>query len=506
MGDVFREVLNLSEHRSIKIKKMSLMVLGSSSHAGKSTVVSAICRCLYNHGYRCAPFKSQNMSLNSYVTGDGSEIGIAQAVQAAAAGIDPSAEMNPVLLKPKGDRSSQVVLLGRPYKDVRIGEYYKETDHLLTVAVDSYHSLEKKYGNVVVEGAGGAAEMNLYDRDIANVLLAMELDIPIVIVGDIERGGIFAQLIGTFELLPDKVRRNVSGFIINKFRGDPSLFEDGVSIIEEKTGVKVLGVLPYCHVGLLSEDSLSIADKNNAVTAKKPVTIGVVRLPRISNFSDFEPLERYAEVRYIDPEGSFEGIDCLVLPGTKNTIDDLGILRSVGFEEKLRSLIERKVPVFGICGGLQMLGREIVDSGVESGMPCTVKGFSVLDIKTEFLGYEKTTVRVTRRSSGIGPILSGVDSVSGYEIHMGSTSPGKDTSEAFIGDGAVSADGLVIGTYMHGLFENVNIARALIDYLCERKGITFEDPVFVDEDAFDILCETFEKNVDVNSVLEFFSK
>lgn len=461
--------INLFSFSTDLMKIMSLMILGSSSHAGKSTIVTAICRMLYNHGYSCAPFKSQNMSLNSYVTSDGKEIGIAQAIQAMAAGVEPAAEMNPILLKPKGDRTSQIVLLGRPYKDIRIGEYYNETGQLLETALKSYYSLEEKFGNIVVEGAGGAAEMNLYDRDIANILLAERLNIPIVIAGDIERGGIFAQLIGTYQLLPDNVRKNVVGFIINKFMGDQDLFRKGISIIEEKTGIKVLGVMPYSHVELPSEDSLSIQDKLKHNSEDKPVNIGVVRLDKISNFSDFEPLERYAEILYLNPADSFEDIDCLILPGTKNTIDDLNILKISGFDRKLKTLIDKKIPVFGICGGFQMLGRVIEDSGIESGEPFTVEGFGILDLKTEFLEYEKTTAKVRRRSLGKGPILSRIDEASGYEIHMGKTELGDEVTEAFEGEGAVSPDGMIIGTYMHGLFNNENVVCALMRYLYEQK-------------------------------------
>lgn len=488
---------------------MSLMVLGSSSHAGKSTVVAAICRCLYNHGYSCAPFKSQNMSLNSYVTSDGDEIGIAQAVQAMAAGIEPSAEMNPILLKPKGDRSSQIVLMGKPYKDIKIGEYYNETEYLLDIAIKAYKTLEERYGNIVVEGAGGAAEMNLYKRDIANILLAKKLEIPIIIVGDIERGGIFAQLIGTYELLPEDVRKNVVGFIINKFRGEPSLFTEGISIIEERTGVKVLGVLPFSPVELPSEDSLSIQDKADNCSGGKPVKIGIVRLERISNFSDFEPLERYAEIEYLSPSDSFEDIDCLILPGTKNTIDDLELLKSSGFDEKLNRILERKIPVFGICGGFQMLGKEIEDSGIESGESCIREGFGVLDIKTRFSDYEKTTVRITRKSSRKGPILSGIDEASGYEIHMGKTVLGESAGEAFEGDGAVSPDGLVIGTYMHGLFNNGDVVSALMRYLYRVKGLDFESPGTNESDirdAFDRLSSRFETYIDIRTILDYFYK
>ncbi|MBN1431686.1 MAG: cobyric acid synthase [Methanomicrobiaceae archaeon] len=488
---------------------MSLMILGSSSHAGKSTVVAAICRCLYNNGYSCAPFKSQNMSLNSYVTNDGEEIGIAQAIQAMAAGVEPTSEMNPVLLKPKGDRTSQVVLLGKPYKDIKIGEYYKETDYLLDIALKSYYSLEEKYGNIVVEGAGGAAEINLYNRDIANILLAKRLNIPIIIVGDIERGGIFAQLIGTYQLLPEDVKKNVKGFIINKFRGDPSLFDEGVSIIEEKTGIKVLGVLPYSKFELPSEDSLSIQDKKNSEIKERPVKIGVVKLDRISNFSDFEPLERYADIHYIDPSDSFDHIDCLILPGTKNTIDDLKKLKSLGFDKKLKKMIERKILIFGICGGFQMLGNEITDSGIESGNSCNENGFGLLDIKTEFSTYDKTTIKVRRKSSGKYPVLSKIDEASGYEIHMGRTNLGDDVTEAFEGDGAVSQDGLIIGTYMHGLFNNNDMICALMNHLYEQKGLEFSTenlPETSIQNAFEELYKQFKENVNVDDVLDYFNK
>lgn len=254
---------------------MSLMILGTASNVGKSTIVAAICRSIAKKGMDIAPFKSQNMSLNSYVTNDGSEIGIAQATQAFAAMKMPVAEMNPVLLKPKGDRTSQIILLGKPYRDVYIGEYYKETDYLLEIAHESYQKLKSEYGNVVVEGAGGAAEVNLYKRDIANILLAKKLNLPIIIVGDIERGGIFAQIIGTYNLLPDDVRKNVIGFIINKFRGDPTLFDEGIKIIEEKTNLPVIGLIPYVNLPLPSEDSLSLQDKK---AINSPVKIAVIRL------------------------------------------------------------------------------------------------------------------------------------------------------------------------------------------------------------------------------------
>ena len=300
------------------------MVVGTSSHVGKSVTVAAICRCLVRRGIRVAPFKSQNMSLNSFVTADGGEIGIAQAMQAWASRLSPTTDMNPVLLKPKGDRVSQVVLFGHPYKDVPIADYYAETPYLLTEAVAAFHRLMQEYGQVVVEGAGGAAEVNLYDRDIANTLLAENLKIPLVLVADIERGGVFAQIYGTLKLLPEAVRPLVRGIIINKFRGDPAnlcLRNNHYRESHRDTGA---GVVPYFSIPIPSEDSLSIADK---VHRDLPVRIAVIRLPHVSNFTDFELLEQYASVEYVPCGASLAGDDCIVIPGTKNTIEDLAVLK-----------------------------------------------------------------------------------------------------------------------------------------------------------------------------------
>ncbi len=445
---------------------MSLIVLGTASHVGKSVTVAALCRALYRRGISVAPFKSQNMSLNSYVTADGSEIGIAQAVQAFAAGIEPRADMNPVLLKPKGEAVSQVVLLGQPYKDVQIRDYYAETDMLLEEAVEAFERLRRRFGHVVVEGAGGAAEVNLYDRDIANIRLARRLALPIVLVADIERGGVFAQVYGTLALLPEDIRPLVVGVIINKFRGDAGLFASGVTKLEELTGVRVLGVVPYTEIRLPSEDSLSLGDKGQQA-AGRPVRIAVVRLPRIANFTDFEVLEQHASVDYVPPGTPLAGYDCIILPGTKNTVEDLAVLNRAGTGEELRLARERGVPIIGICGGYQMLGRCIIDTGIESGTPGEHPGFGLLDVTTAFSGYHKTTVQVRRRASALGPILSRMGEVAGYEIHMGETEQGS-TPEAFAGEGAATPDGLVFGTYMHGLFQNPGAVNALLAHLSVR--------------------------------------
>ncbi|MFA5237257.1 MAG: cobyric acid synthase [Methanoregula sp.] len=480
---------------------MSLMVVGSSSHVGKSVTVAAICRCLVRRGIRVAPFKSQNMSLNSFVTKDGGEIGMAQAMQAWAAWLSPATDMNPVLLKPKGDCVSQVVLFGHPYKDVPIADYYKETPFLLTEAVAAFRRLLQEYGQVIVEGAGGAAEINLYDRDIANTLLAANLRIPLILVADIERGGVFAQIYGTLLLLPEPVRPLVRGIIINKFRGDPAIFAPGVKMIEELAGVPVLGVVPYFTLPLPSEDSLSLEDK----TARAyPVRIAVIRLSHISNFTDFELLEQYAAVEYVSCGEPLSGYDCIIIPGTKNTIDDLAALKEKGTDRELRDARARNVPVIGICGGYQMLGKTLLDEGFESAAG-TYEGLGLLDCVTRFSSYSKNTTQVKREARPVPPLLSAMGTVTGYEIHMGVTGDGKD-SEAFCGDGRVSADGLVFGTYMHGLFLNPSAANALLSYLYRKKGLPFTTITNGGDDPYDTLATLFEQHVDMTALLALLNE
>jgi adenosylcobyric acid synthase len=475
---------------------MSLFVMGSASHVGKSVTVAAICRCLVRRGITVAPFKSQNMSLNSYVTPDGGEIGMAQAMQAVAAKVTPGTDMNPVLLKPKGDCISQVVLYGRPYKDIHIAAYYQETPELLTKALESYERLKSAFGQVVVEGAGGAAELNLYDRDIANTLLAKTLRIPVILVADIERGGVFAQIYGTIELLPEEIRPLVKGIIINKFRGDPAIFAPGVEKIEELTGIPVLGVVPWFAIPLPSEDSLSLGDKK---TKHSGVRIGVIRLPKISNFTDFELLEQYAAVEYVPCGTSLEEYDCIIIPGTKNTIDDLHALVRTGTDRHILAAREKGIPVIGICGGYQMLGKTLIDAGFESDAG-TYEGLGLLDCVTRFASYEKNTVQVTRKACHVPPLLSTMGEVSGYEIHMGVTESVRD-HEALEGDGRVSDDGLVFGTYLHGLFLNPAAADALLSYLFAKKGLPYKPIPAGKEDPYDALADLYEEYVDMDAIV-----
>jgi adenosylcobyric acid synthase len=423
---------------------------------------------------------------------------MAQAMQAAAAKVIPETDMNPVLLKPKGECISQVVLNGRPYKDVHISDYYQETPELLKKALESFERLKSTYGHVVVEGAGGAAELNLYDRDIANTQLARTLRIPMILVADIERGGVFAQIYGTIELLPPDIRPLVKGIIINKFRGDPTIFVSGVKKIEELTGIPVLGVVPYFSILLPSEDSLSIGDKK---PKQSLIRIAVIRLPKISNFTDFELLEQHAAVDYVLPGVSLKGYDCVIIPGTKNTVEDLAEIFRTGADREISAMRRSGTPIIGICGGYQMLGKKLVDTGFESSEGI-YDGLGLLDCITRFESYEKNTFQVRRTACLVPPILSAIGEVSGYEIHMGVTGTGNNR-EALEGDGRVSDDGLVFGTYLHGLFLNPSAVNALLSYLYKRKGLPFIPIPEGDPDPYDALADLFEEYVNMDAIETF---
>ncbi len=476
------------------------MVLGTTSHSGKSTIVAALCRILRNRGLKVAPFKSQNMSLNSWVTSEGKEMGIAQAVQAWAAGVEPTELMNPILLKPKGDRTSQVIVFGVPTADKSAEEYYQGIDGLKTVVDRAIEELEREYDYIVVEGAGGGAEINLYDRDIANIYVAKKLGAPIILVGDIERGGVFASLYGTIELLPPDIRPLVRGFVINKFRGDPAILDPGLEMLEELTGVPVLGVMPYLDLNLPSEDSVSLGDKRGDGEGDKggeKVEIAVIRLTRISNFTDFEPLEREARVRYVSPGQPLGRPDAVIIPGTKNTVADLEEMRTRGTDREILALRDEGVPILGICGGYQILGRKIVDMGIENTTD-SIPGLGLLDLETRFDRYEKRTVQVEKTVTGDGPILGPIkgEKVWGYEIHMGMTT--SQEPPAFGDDGAVGGDGLVIGTYLHGIFQNQNFKEAFLDYLYKRKNLVRRSAL--EGDGYDELASATEKYLDMEKI------
>jgi adenosylcobyric acid synthase len=456
-----------------------IMVQGTGSYVGKSVVTAALCRYFREEGYRVAPFKAQNMSNNSFVTPDGREISRAQAFQAAACGIEPAVEMNPVLLKPSSDHTSQVVVLGKPVRPMTAREYHAYQPQLTRVIQESLECLSGQNDIVVIEGAGSPAEINLREFDIVNMAVARMSRTPVILVADINLGGVFAWLVGTLELLEPEDRSLVKGFVINKFRGDVSLLDSGIRWLEAKTGKSVLGVLPFLlDLAIQEEDAIPEPKWKNA----KPydpdkINVAVILLPHISNATDFDALEREPDVvmHYLArlPSPLEPLPDLLILPGSKSTIADLEYLRSAGFAEHIYHCHERQVPVAGICGGLQMLGKRLLDpAGVESQQK-DAKGLGLLDLTTTF-ETEKRTERVRARSTEYD------SEVQGYEIHMGKTAGPPSLPPMFRllddngaltdrTDGARSADGLVWGTYIHGVFDAAGFRRNYINSLRRRR-------------------------------------
>jgi adenosylcobyric acid synthase len=503
-----------------------LMVQGTASSVGKSVIAAGLCRLLRRRGARVAPFKAQNMSLNAAVTAEGGEIARSTAVQAEAAGVEPTVDMNPILLKPEADMRSQVIVRGRVWGRRQASDYFRRRLELWPVVVESLERLRVTYDVVVAEGAGSPVELNLRAGDLVNMRLARHAGASVVLVGDIDRGGVFAQLIGTLDLLEPEERALVKGTIVNRFRGDPGLFVDGVRILEQRTALPVFGVVPWVpDLGLAEEDgaTLDLASSSRASDAET-VRIAVLRLPRIANFDDFGALERTPGVAlgYVDRPDGLVGADLLVLPGSKSTVDDLEFLRRRGLAEALVAARRRGTPVLGVCGGLQMLGRAIHDpDGVESALP-TAPGLGLLRHETVF-APGKRTARVRARVEATHGPLAGAHGreVEGYEIHAGRSveredgAPvaGEDEDDAAPlrvlmrggaavdePEGALSADGLVFGTYLHGLFENEPVRRALVDWLRARRGL---GPAAAARsvDPYERWADLLEASLDVPSLL-----
>lgn len=465
-----------------------LMVQGTASHVGKSVLVSALCRIFRQDGFRVAPFKAQNMSNNSYVTRDGGEIGRAQAVQAEAAGVEARVEMNPVLLKPEADHLSQVVLMGRPMLSARTHDYIGLKAQLWESVHTSLDILREDYDIVVIEGAGSPAEINLKASEIVNMRVAKHANAPVLLCGDIDRGGVFAALVGTLILLEPEEQALVKGLVINKFRGDPKLLYDGLTWLEERTGVPVLGMINHFRdIHIPEEDSvaldLPVRGQDNAV-----LDIAVIQLPHISNFDDFDPLDREngVAVRYVESVADLRRPDLLILPGTKTTIPDLVWMEKQGFTEAIRELHSNGTAVIGICGGYQMLGTRLYDpDGIESSV-AEMGGLGLLPLETVFAG-SKETHRIKGEVMEDTGLLAGSkgSSITGYEIHMGRTTgegvgiPFRilDRTDAPVTaetgyEGAIDATGRVMGTYIHGLFQNGGLRQALLGSLAQAKGVT----------------------------------
>jgi adenosylcobyric acid synthase len=487
----------------------TLMVQGTASSVGKSLLVAALCRYFHQKGLRVAPFKSQNMSNNSFVTSERLEIGRAQAMQAEACGIEPSVDMNPVLLKCESDHRVQVIILGKAGASLSGEAYYHYSPQLKPVITDALNRLKEKVDLVILEGAGSPAEVNLQSRDLANMFAAKTADAPVLLVGDIDRGGVFASLIGTMDLLLPEDRPRVKGLIINKFRGNLEILKSGLDIIEQKTGVPILGVLPYLEGLRIAEEDAAVLDSRKE-NSPAPLKIKVIHFPRISNFDDFQPLERESsvELQFIEkPEDAVEA-DLLILPGTKSTMDDLRWLRVQGFESVLKNRAQSGLPLLGVCGGYQMLGEVIEDPNHEESQESSVAGLGLLPIGTQF-EKEKVTAQseITAANENSIFLSAGSERLRTYEIHMGRvvvreiaqplfrvhSRNGKVVDEM---EGAVK--GSVAGTLMHGLFENDKLRQSLISYLGRRKGLSLSADAFSKEAEYDRLAEMIRNHLDTN--------
>jgi adenosylcobyric acid synthase len=446
------------------MKAKVLMIQGSSSSAGKSLLVTALCRIYARRGIKVAPFKAQNMSNNAAVCADGSEIGRAQALQAAASGIAPIADMNPVLIKPEADARSQIILMGRPWQTLEAKTYYKKKEILWEHVTQSLDRLRQAYKLVIIEGAGSPAELNLKRGDIVNMAVARYAKSPVLLVGDIDRGGIFAQLLGTLWLLEPEERDLLRGFVVNKFRGDLALFEDGVQILEQKSGIPVLGVIPYLRgLSLPDEDAVSVEVASRAVqpASASQTDIAVLALPRIANFDDFDPLraEPGVHIRHVDSASQLGEPHAIIIPGTKSTIADLEWLRQTGLAEAVTKFAQKGAVVVGLCGGYQMLGESIHDPLHVESKNDSIDGLGLLPVSTTF-AQKKATYQVQAKILNFESLLG--EMIQGYEIHMGETQSqsqwleitSRNGEPVKVLDGSVSSNGRVWGCYLHGLFHN----------------------------------------------------
>ncbi len=525
-----------------------IMIQGTMSGAGKSLITAGLCRIFKQDGLRTAPFKSQNMALNSFITGEGLEMGRAQVMQAEAAGVLPSVRMNPILLKPTSDNGSQVIVNGEVVGNMPAREYFQYKKTLGPVIMEAYRSLAAEYDVIVVEGAGSPAEINLKSFDIVNMGLAKMLDAPVLLVGDIDRGGVFAQLAGTMLLLEEEEKARVKGLIINKFRGDRTILDPGVEMLKKYTDVPVAGIISYMHVDLEDEDSLAPrlsagagGGDGTALRAKEEAHIGiaVIRLPHISNFTDFQALERIpgVDLHYVRKESELGQPDLVLLPGTKNTMSDLQWMRECGLESRILKLAAAGVPIMGICGGYQMLGRELSDpEAVETGG--RMRGMGLLPMRTIFEGQKvrAQVFGVTGQLQGFWKEISGTP-YEGYEIHMGRTiweEAGAETwtqdagagaeicpqaadtkeklgSQTAEGRGRVLSRDNICGTYVHGVFDSKEMQQAVVSMLMHRKGLEADTSLFIDhksykEKQYDILADGIRANMDMDMIYRILNR
>lgn len=491
-----------------------IMFQGTSSNAGKTLTVAALCNLLSRKGYRVTPFKSQNMSLNSYTTVDNDEMSIAQVMQSEAAGIEPNCNMNPILLKPKEDFTSQVIVHGKPAGNMRFDDYQNKFRNQAIKAIEeSLEYLKEDYDITVIEGAGSPAEINMYDKDLANMLIARMTDADVILVADIDQGGVFASIVGTYFLIPEEDRKRIKAVIINKFRGNADVLKPGIEKIEELTNIPVIGIIPFDEtLNLPEEDSASLSTHHFSENEK--ITIGTLRLPRISNFTDIDPLdyEKDVGIKLVSIYDDFDDLDALIIPGTRNTINDMEELKKSGAFDKIKE-ISKKIPIIGICGGYQMLSKEIIDEKCLESKHGSVEGLNLLDITTEFGQIDKVVQQsegTIMTDSSIG--LKKDTHVTGYELHEGITKlndveplikikKGHGNDQSCQYDGAIKDN--ICGTYFHGIFHNFEFRRNFTDSLRIKKGL---EPLGLTKDDFkeskrvnyDQLGDLFANNVDMS--------
>ncbi len=504
----------------IKMRAKTLMIQGTSSSVGKSVLVTALCRIFKQDGFRVAPFKAQNMALNSFVTKDGEEMGRAQVVQAEAAGIEPRVDMNPVLIKPEADAKSQVIVRGKVAKTISAEKYYRYTPYLLKIVEDSLNHLCSTYDVVIIEGAGSPAEINLKAREIVNMRISKIAHAPVILVGDIDRGGVFASLVGTLELLEEDERNYIKGFIINKFRGDLKLLQPGLELLEKHTAKPVLGVVPYFRgITIAQEDSVYLEERIEN-TPSSDLDIAIIHLPHISNYDDFDPLEEEGcRVHYIAYPCELGSPDLIILPGTKSTISDLLYLWRSGLAEDIIQQARNGVPVVGICGGYQILGRSLHDPGGIESSEDSALGLGLLDMTTTFTPGKSTTQVRARVAANHGLLekMKGQELV-GYEIHMGQTENIGDMSAFHIfetpqgktdySDGTLNAQGMVLGTYLHGLFHNFGFSRTLLNFLRRRRGLPQRSggATMGKEQQYDRLAELVRRSLDMAAIYKIMDE
>ncbi|TVM00617.1 MAG: cobyric acid synthase CobQ [Candidatus Brocadia sp. WS118] len=522
------------------MKNRSIMIQGTGSHVGKSILVCALCRILKQDGYRVAPFKAQNMALNSFVTKEGKEMGRAQVAQAEAAGIEPMVEMNPILLKPTGDTGSQVVIMGKPIGNMTAKEYYQMKGEFVSIIKEAYHTLRTQFDIIVIEGAGSPAEINLKDGDIVNMGMAEMASAPVLLVTDIDRGGAFAWIVGTLALLTSDERDRVKGVVFNKFRGDKGILKPGLDMLEGRINKPVVGVIPYIHnLSIDDEDSVSLEysggnkrDQGSGVRGQHAeimspapfIDIVVIKLPRISNFTDFNIFahEKDVRVRFVDKAKDIGKPDLLIIPGTKNTIGDLIFLEARDISKEIKRLSMCGTMIMGICGGYQMLGRYINDPYHVESSNDGIQGLGLLDTVTTF-AREKRTYQVKAHVLENENLFHAEDELMGYEIHMGETMlNGHNAIKPFaqiteragkrvdILDGCVSAGGNVVGTYIHGIFDNDEFRLKLVNYLRLKKGLkpTKRSTVGfqgIKEQRYNELADVVRENIDLDVVYKLLN-